>query len=156
MILPTAFLFPPTARVWTPFKKFKLLCSQNGACLVGKMIPHPVRVFCTHLEAPKCHIDQKTFCGGIFDITGQQIFKDCPNSARCRLILARVTVPMGIHGFSCGYIHGYTPRRPSGYTKNTHRYTDGYTDGRTHGVYHGGNHGSNHGWEFRCSLASAM
>ncbi len=46
----------------------KTLCvfSQNGACLVGKMMPHPVGVFCTHLEAPKCHIVQKTFVDRLF------------------------------------------------------------------------------------------
>ncbi len=31
--------------------------------LVGKWFPHPVWVFCTHLEPPKCHIRPKSiFC----------------------------------------------------------------------------------------------
>ena len=34
------------------------MISQNGACLVGELFPHPVGVFCTHLEPPKCHIRQ--------------------------------------------------------------------------------------------------
>ncbi len=37
------------------------LFSQNGACLVGKMIPHPVGVFCTHLEGPNGHISKTSF-----------------------------------------------------------------------------------------------
>ena len=34
---------------------------QNGACLVGELFPHPVKVFCTHLEPPNCHISNKSF-----------------------------------------------------------------------------------------------
>ncbi len=47
-------------------QKVQTCFSQNGACVVGKMIPHPVGVFCTHLEAPKCHIEQKSNLGRIF------------------------------------------------------------------------------------------
>ena len=32
--------------------------SQNGVCLAGKSFPHPVGVFCTHLDPPKSHIRQ--------------------------------------------------------------------------------------------------
>ena len=36
--------------------------SQNGVCLAGNSFPHPVGVFCTHLEPPKSHIGkQKNF-----------------------------------------------------------------------------------------------
>ena len=37
-------------------KSINNLISQNGACLVGELFPHPVGVFCSHLEPPKCHI----------------------------------------------------------------------------------------------------
>ena len=30
--------------------------SQKWVCLVGKMFPHPVASFCTHLDPPSCHI----------------------------------------------------------------------------------------------------
>ena len=40
-------------------KKTQTCCSQNDACLVGKMTAPLVRVFCTHLEPPNCHIAKK-------------------------------------------------------------------------------------------------
>ena len=43
--------------------------SQNGVCLAGKSFPHPVAVFCTHLDLPKCHIMQKIVFGGVSAIS---------------------------------------------------------------------------------------
>jgi hypothetical protein len=40
-----------TSRFWVTSES-----SQNSACLVGKSFPHPVGVFCDHLEPPSCHI----------------------------------------------------------------------------------------------------
>ena len=34
------------------------LVSQNGACLVGELFPHPIGVCCTHLEPPNCNISE--------------------------------------------------------------------------------------------------
>ena len=42
-------------------KKVQTVFSQNGACLVGKMIPHPVGVFCTHLGPPNGHFSKNIF-----------------------------------------------------------------------------------------------
>jgi hypothetical protein len=63
-------------------KQIQTVFPQNGVCVVSKMIPHPVGVLCTHLEAPRCHIRQKSFCWGIFDITGKTSSKARPRSAR--------------------------------------------------------------------------
>ena len=44
-------------------KKSSFFFVQNGPLLVGKMIPHPVAVLCTPLEASSGHILQKSiFC----------------------------------------------------------------------------------------------
>ena len=42
-----------------PDKNSNFFFPQNGACLVGEVFPHPVGVFCTHLEPPNCHILKK-------------------------------------------------------------------------------------------------
>ncbi len=36
---------PVTCHILDANKKIQTVCSRNGACLVGKMIPHPVGVF---------------------------------------------------------------------------------------------------------------
>ena len=48
----------PYCMGWAPFWVI-LESSQNGVCLAGKSFPHPVGVFCTHLEPPKSHIRKK-------------------------------------------------------------------------------------------------
>ena len=41
-------------------KNVNLFLSQNGTLLVGKAFPHPVRVFCSQPEGPKCHLMHKS------------------------------------------------------------------------------------------------
>ena len=53
----------PFCHILDALTKIKLCLSRNGVCLVGKSYPYPVGVFCTHLEAPKCHIERKLFWG---------------------------------------------------------------------------------------------
>ena len=42
-------------------KNIEKLIFQEWVCLVWKMFPHPVRVFCTPLEPPNSHMEQFVF-----------------------------------------------------------------------------------------------
>ena len=47
-------------------KNIKFWNSQNWVCLVWKLFPHPVGVFCTYVRLPNCHIMKIIFLFFIF------------------------------------------------------------------------------------------
>ena len=57
--------------------KVQSFCFQNGACLVGELFPHPVGVFCTHLEPPNGHFSKNHLFSMIFGIWGPPPKKKC-------------------------------------------------------------------------------
>ncbi len=70
---------------------------QNGACLVGELFPHPVGVFCTHLEPPNCHISEKHMQFKVFRDLGPSPETNVPKvaqlKAKYQVLVTRYQIP---------------------------------------------------------------